>query len=307
MENRAYALAAGLFTILLGIGVVATALWFSGETVENDEYVLISRYPVSGLNPQAPVRYRGVTVGKVVDIKFDQQEARAILGKILVQTGTPLTEGTFARLGSQGVTGLSYVMLDDDGKKPAPLVSSAGAPPRIEVRPSFIDSLSASGEEMIVNFNQVAKRVNVLLSDENQQQLIATLRNLDHATGKFSSLATSMEPTVKALPGLINDTGVTLKRADTLLAGINDRLDSFERAAKGAEQLGLSGSALSDAMLTESVPRLNVLLDDVQRSSRGLERLLNEINEQPASLIFGRSPNPPGPGEPGFNASRGSR
>jgi len=45
----------------------------------------------------------------------------------------------------------------------------------------------------------------------------------------------------------------------------------------------------------------------VQRSSRGLERLLNEINEQPASLIFGRSPNPPGPGEPGFNASRGSR
>ena len=307
MENRAYALAAGLFTILLGIGVVATALWFSGDAVENDEYVLISRYPVSGLNPQAPVRYRGVTVGKVVDIKFDQQEARAILVRILVQTGTPLTEGTFARLGSQGVTGLSYVMLDDDGKKPAPLVSSTGAPPRIEVRPSFIDSLSASGEEMIVNFNQVAKRVNVLLSDENQQQLIGTLRNLDHATAKFASLATSMEPTVKALPGLINDTGIALKRADTLLAGINDRLDSFERAAKGAEQLGLSGSALSDAMLTESVPRLNVLLDDVQRSSRGLERLLNEINEQPASLIFGRSPNPPGPGEPGFNAPRGSR
>ena len=166
MENRAYALAAGLFTILLGIGVVATALWFSGDAVENDEYVLISRYPVSGLNPQAPVRYRGVTVGKVVDIKFDQQEARAILVRILVQAGTPLTEGTFARLGSQGVTGLSYVMLDDDGKKPAPLVSSTGAPPRIEVRPSFIDSLSASGEEMIVNFNQVAKRVNVLLSDE---------------------------------------------------------------------------------------------------------------------------------------------
>jgi phospholipid/cholesterol/gamma-HCH transport system substrate-binding protein len=62
MENRAYALAAGLFTILLGIGVVATALWFSGDAVENDEYVLISRYPVSGLNPQAPVRFSGVSV-----------------------------------------------------------------------------------------------------------------------------------------------------------------------------------------------------------------------------------------------------
>ena len=307
MENRAYALAAGLFTLLLGIGVIATALWFSGQTVENDEYLLVSHYPVSGLNPQAPVRYRGVTVGKVVDIKFDQQDRRAILVKILVQTGTPLTEGTYAQLGSQGVTGLAYVMLDDDGKKPAPLNSDGGHLARIDVRQSFFDSVSTSGQEMIVNFNQVAQRVNTLLSDDNQKQLVGTLRGLDQATGKFASLATAMEPTVKALPVLLNDTGIALKRADTLLANINTRLDSFERAANSAEQLGSRGVALSDAMLTESVPRLNVLLDDVQRSSRGLERLLNEINEQPASLIFGRNPMPPGPGEPGFGAQRGTR
>ncbi len=307
MENRAYALAAGLFTLLLGIGVVATALWFSGDTVQNDEYLLVSHYPVSGLNPQAPVRYRGVTVGKVVDIKFDQQDARAILVKILVQTGTPLTQGAYARLGSQGVTGLSYVMLDDDGKKPAPLVAEGGQPARIEVRPSFMDSISASGEELVANFNQVAKRVDTLLSDDNQKQLIGTLRNLDHATGKFASLATSMEPSVKALPALMNDAGIALKRADTLLANIDRRVDSFERTAKSVEQLSNNGAALTDAMLTETVPRLNVLLDDVQRSSRGLERLLNEVNEQPASLIFGRNPMPPGPGEPGFTAQRGTK
>ena len=95
-----------------------------------------------------------------------------------------------------------------------------------------------------------------------------------------------------------------LKRADTLLANLNQRVESFERAAKSAEQLGNSGTALSEAMLTESVPRLNVLLEDVQRASRGLERLLNEINEQPQSLVFGRNPLPPGPGEPGFAARR---
>jgi phospholipid/cholesterol/gamma-HCH transport system substrate-binding protein len=98
-----------------------------------------------------------------------------------------------------------------------------------------------------------------------------------------------------------------LKRADTLLANIDRRVDSFERAAKSAEQLSNNGAALTDAMLTETVPRLNVLLDDVQRSSRGLERLLNEVNEQPASLIFGRNPTPPGPGEPGFAAQRGTK
>ena len=31
MENRAYAFAVGLFTLLLGAGVVLAAMWFSGE------------------------------------------------------------------------------------------------------------------------------------------------------------------------------------------------------------------------------------------------------------------------------------
>ena len=55
---------------------------------------------------------------------------------------------------------------------------------RIDVRPSFMDTVSASGQEMIDNFNQVAKRVNALLNEENQKQLMATLRNLDTATSK---------------------------------------------------------------------------------------------------------------------------
>ncbi len=307
MENRAYALMAGLFTLLLGIGVVAAALWFSGNAVENDEYVLVSRYPVSGLNAQAPVRYRGVTVGKVVDIKFDPLDPRAILVRILVQTGTPLSEGTYAQLGSQGVTGLAYVMLDDDGKKPGPLKGEGDQLARIEVRQAFFDSVTASGQEMIVNFNNVAKRVSGLLSDDNQKQLMSTLHNVDQAAARATTLAAAMEPAMKALPALVNDTGIVLKRADTLLANLNQRVESFERAAKSAEQLGISASALSETMLTESVPRLNVLLDDVQRSSRGLERLLNEINDQPASLIFGRNPMPPGPGEPGFAAQRGAK
>lgn len=307
MENRAYALAAGLFTILLGVGVVGTALWFSGETVQNDEFLLESHYPVSGLNAQAPVRYRGVTVGKVVSINFDQQNPRSILVKIQVQSGTPLTQGAYAQLGSQGVTGLSYVMLDDDGKKPDRLVGNNGALPRIPVKPSFMDTLSNSGQDLIANFNVVAGRINTLLSDDNQKQLLSTLHNVDNATARFSSIATSMEPAVKALPGVINDAGIALKRADALLANIDRRLDSFERAAKSTEQLTTNGAALSDALLTETVPRLNVLIEDVQRSSHGIERMLYEINDQPQSLIFGRNTTPPGPGEPGFYAPRGAK
>ena len=307
MENRAYALAAGLFVLLLGGGVIAAALWFTGTAIETEDYLLVSRQPVAGLNAQAPVRLRGVTVGKVVSIDMDPHDSRTIQIRISVKSGTPLTKGTYAQLGSQGVTGLSFVNLDDDGSKPEPLLGEGDNVARIEVRPSFFDNVSASGQEMLDNFNLVAKRVNTLLSDENQKQLVGTLRNLDQVSGRIASLATAIEPAVKVLPALMSDTGIALKRADTLLANLNQRVDSFERAANSAEQLSNSGAALSEAMLTDSLPRVNVLLEDLQRSSRGLERLLNEINEQPQSIVFGKHPLPPGPGEPGFAAQRGAR
>ncbi|HEV2008863.1 MAG TPA: MlaD family protein, partial [Burkholderiales bacterium] len=188
MENRAYAVAAGLFTLLLSIGVVIAAFFFRGDVAETSEYLLVSHYPVSGLNSQAPVRYRGVTVGKVGSIRFDPLEPRTILVEITVQTGTPLTKGTYAKLGSQGVTGLAYVMLDDDGKKPEPLVGDGENPTRIDVRPSFFDTVTSSGQEMIDNFNEVAKRVNTLLDEDNQKQLIGTLRNIDAVSGKVATL-----------------------------------------------------------------------------------------------------------------------
>jgi phospholipid/cholesterol/gamma-HCH transport system substrate-binding protein len=293
MENRAYALAAGLFTLIFGISVVAAALWLGGNVIETQQYLLVSRYPVTGLNVQAPVRFRGVTVGKVVEIRFDPLDLPNILVEVSVQTGTPLTRGTYAKLGSQGITGLSYVILDDDGKNPEPLLGEGDELARIEVRPSFMDTVTASGEELIQNANKVAGRVQALLSDENTQQLLSTLRSMDKASSRVASLATELEPVVK-------DAGIALKRADTLMASFDRRLDSFERAAKGADQL-------SETLVNESLPRLNVLLEDLQRNSRSLERLLSDLDEQPSSIVFGKSPQPPGPGEPGFGKPRGAQ
>src|SRR5690606_35981019 len=115
MENKAHAQAAGLFTQLLGAAVLLAATWFSGETYETQRYVLESKYPVTGLNEQAAVRYRGVAIGKVTDIRFDPRNSGLILIDIAINSEMALTRGTFAELRYQGVTGLAYIMLDDAG------------------------------------------------------------------------------------------------------------------------------------------------------------------------------------------------
>jgi len=307
MENKAYALAAGLFTLLLLIGVLAAAVWFSGEAVPTNNYLLVSRYPVTGLNIQAPVRYRGVAVGKVETIEFDALEPRTILVAISVNAGTPLTNGVYAQLGSQGVTGLSYVILDDDGSKPGPLVSDNGGLPRIDVRPSFMDTLTASGQELVTVASTVAKRLDTLLDEKNQAQLLRTLTTVEQASAHLARLSDEAAPALKALPVVIQDASVALKRADALLTNLNQRVEAVSGAARGIEQIGASSAALSDSLINESLPRLNLLADDLARSSRNFDRLIDQITEQPASLVFGRGQVAPGPGETGYKDAEGAQ
>jgi phospholipid/cholesterol/gamma-HCH transport system substrate-binding protein len=106
MENRAHALAAGLFVVFLSIGLVMATIWFTGDTVQRVDYLLVSKVQVSGLNPKAPVRLRGVDVGKVEDIDFDPKDPRTILVRVAVDSAAPITKGTYASFSHLGVTGL---------------------------------------------------------------------------------------------------------------------------------------------------------------------------------------------------------
>jgi len=71
VENRAYALAAGLFTVVLAAALVAAGLWFRRDNIRFAQYVVTTESSVAGLKVEAPVRYRGVDVGRVESIRIE--------------------------------------------------------------------------------------------------------------------------------------------------------------------------------------------------------------------------------------------
>lgn len=312
MENRAYAIAVGLFTLLLGSGVVFLVMWFSGDTEKRDTYRLESRFAVTGLNIQAPVRFRGVEVGRVESIAFEDKAARSILIAVSVKSDTPITRGTYAQLGSQGVTGLAYVILDDEGDKPERLSPADSEKTRIPVRQSFFDEVAGSGKNLVADANEVARRLRALLNEKNQAQLMRTLGGLETATRGVADIARKLDPAIRNMPAVTDEARKAFARADTLLANMNtlttelvQRVDTLERVSKGADQVGGAAQSLSGAAVGETLPRINALLEELARNSRNLDRLLVELGDQPASLIFGRPGVAPGPGEAGFNPREG--
>lgn len=295
MENRAHALVAGLFVIFLAAAVAAVAIWLGGGATTRDKYLLVSEFPVNGLNSQAVVRYRGVTVGKVESIRLNPENPHFIHIRIAVDRDLQLTRNTYAQLGFQGLTGLAFVQLNDDGKQAEPLVTSVDDPAQIPFRPSTLDGLAESGQRLLGNANGLIEQLNLLLNDQNQAQFAAILENTRGATGRLQNVLSQLEPGIQSLPALAANASAVLKRTDQLVADLN-------RIAVKANQQGGVVDNLSHTAgeLVDTMHKLREATEGITRNTRSIDRVLLQVEEQPRSLLFGRSPPLPGPGEEGF-------
>ena len=294
MENRAHALAAGLFVIVLGAAAAVAAMWFTGGTAARDIYLLVSDSPVTGLNPQAMVRYRGVSVGKVENIRLDPKDSHTILIRIAVDRSLPLTKNAYAQLGYQGLTGLAFVQLNDEGGDAEKLQTDSDHPARIPLRPSALDSITNSGQRLLSNANVLIERLNLLLDDQNRGRFADILENTEGVTGRLRGIVGQLEPGLKALPGVAADASSLLRHTDQLIVDLNQMTT---RISQGGAVDNLSQTA---AELTETMQRLREVTEGLTRNSRSVDRVLMQLEEQPRSLLFGRMPPPPGPGEDGF-------
>jgi phospholipid/cholesterol/gamma-HCH transport system substrate-binding protein len=208
MENKSHALAAGTFVALLLALVIALSVWLTRDTRDLQIYELSSADAVTGLQPQASVRFKGVNVGKVMAITLDPQKPGNVLIKVAIDGQAPITESSFATLGFQGVTGLAFVQLDDTGESKVELPRGGTPPARIPMRRNFMTKLTDQGEDLLAQLISGSGRVNALLSQDNQKALMSAIDNMSQAAASLQQLANS---TNKALPQLLEDSRAYLR------------------------------------------------------------------------------------------------
>lgn len=306
MESRSHAIAAGLFAIVLSAGVVLALWWFSDKREATRELVLVTSSSVNGLNPQATVRYRGIVAGKVAGIGLDPGNPRDVLVTVRIRADLPLTQGTRARLATQGVTGLAFIALDDSGEDTAPL---AGDPPRIRLAPGLIDEVSAASLQTLNRVRELAERLAGLANPDNLARIERTLAHLERSSQ-------GLERTLQEAPQTLAAVRQVFSKDN--LARIRGSLDNLERLSGEAVPLAREGRTLltrlqtvseridtlagatGEGVATSTLPRLNGLLQELTVTSRQLSDLLDEIDNSPQLLLLGRGKPVPGPGEAGF-------
>ena len=312
MESRAYALITGLFVLGIAGCIVLWAHWLAKTPLARTAYRVVAMGPVSGLNPEAQVRYRGMGVGRVSAIALDPKDPRRILVSIEVDDNIPVTRGTYAQLGMEGITGIAFVHLQDNYKDMQPIARTADGIAELPLRPGFFDLISDSAEGAVTDARELMASMNGLLTPENRKRIATTLgslerisANLEVASARMPAaiaraeawlseenrrLATSslehINETVRALPELARETQLLVKDARAL-AGEVGRMSNEAGSATGSVR-------------DETLPRVNALAESVERSSQRVGHLAQQLEREPQSALFGRKPGRPGPGEPGF-------
>lgn len=311
MTKESYALLTGLFVLVLGAALVGITIWLGHYGEERDTYIVATQGSVSGLNVESTVSYRGVDAGKVAAIDFDPRDPRTILVRIEVNTGMPITYGTYAKLRVQGLTGLAQVELNDTGENPAPLATSKEHPARIPLRPSLFDKLTDVGANILFHADELMARLGEMLNENNRGRIQRILADLETAAGHFAGLEDRMDKAYAAVQGASENVQTasakavkTLTHIDEVALDLRKLTRQIQDFTKNADALTLTGKNAGDTMIKTTLPRLNALLEDLQSTATQVKRLSDLLARNPQALLYGPRPSAPGPGEPGYQAPR---
>ena len=135
--------------------------------------------------------------------------------------------------------------------------------------PANFEKASENALPMLSTATNMLNNISDMASKKNQALLVQTFE--------------SIKQTSDAERPLISELTLTAKKFTTT-----------------ADQIELSTDRLTNTLENETFPQLHALTQNMNRSVNHFDQLIDVLEENPQSIIFGKPVSPPGPGEAGF-------
>jgi phospholipid/cholesterol/gamma-HCH transport system substrate-binding protein len=300
MEREANYAAVGAFVLLVTLAGALFVYWYS-DTREHRDYNRYEIYftgSVSGLEKGASVRYLGVPVGRVDDLRIDPRDSSRAEVIVDLDSSTPVSEHTIAELNLQGVTGLLYIDLSEDRSgKPLPPTVASLRYPVIRSAPSRFDVFLTGLPELVAAVGNLVGRANRLLSDENIAAVSSAVGNLDKAASGLPRTLKDLNALIAELRGASSELSASARIAH----GILETVDPDVRAA--AARLRAIADSLADAsgeldkaiaenrqdirsFTRQGLPEIERFVREGRAAARDIRELSNSLRENPAQILY---------------------
>jgi phospholipid/cholesterol/gamma-HCH transport system substrate-binding protein len=317
METRARYLLVGSFVLMLLLALAGFGAWLAGSTVNErfDLYQVAFTGSVNGLQTGSAVRYRGVPIGRVTDIRIDPDNIANILVTLELRAGTPIKEDMIAVVEMQGITGIASVQLRGGLQQSANLVAKdADHLPRIRAGQSALEQVFDSTPQILARAALLLDRLNGLLDERNtaklerilddtvsimdgfaagQPQLAATVERLSSAAVKVSATADRYTALADDLQGLAKTAGAEVgglgEQGRASLAAVTKAGESFQGLARRLDALvAANGQSVAD-FSQSGLYEFTQMTSEARQLIAVLSRISKEFERDPTGYILGGS------------------
>lgn len=288
METKANFAMIGAATLAGIVAAMLFALWIAGASLNRQYHVYVVQFegPVRGLARGGEVRFQGIKVGEVTDLRIDPDDATQVLARVRIDAATPVRANSIGRLEPVGLTGVNLIQIEA-GTTASPLLEPrlGQAPPRIHGEPSEIDKLLGAGGDIAERTSRALLAIQSLLTEENVKRVSNTLGNLEKTSAElernkrlFADARATIE-NLSAMSGKARERDIVGKADDAVAA----MRDAAQRSDAAIASIQLAAEIASE----QNLPELSIAVQDMRRLSVALETVALSLERNPNQFVVG--------------------
>ncbi len=292
MDYKSSEIKAGIFIVISIVMFIVFLAIIVGMNSFSEKVDYLARFEyVGGIEKGSAVRYAGLQVGSVTDVRLTNDGFPGAEVVIQVEKETPIRVDSRAFMTTIGIMGSAYIEI------------TAGTPTSKRLQPGeIIQSEDVTGfaqmtgvaSNAIDEMTMLLHRMNDLLNEHNRKRISNMITSLDDIAG-------NTEESLQA----------TLDNMNTLISQVNELVDAAEQIVLKNENTLSSSVAKLETLLDASVTTMssvegmvskvddtifanqqqyNQIIGNLNSTMENLNEFSQTIKEQPSSMIRNTAP-----------------
>lgn len=289
----------GLFVIITLVAIYIVINFLKGQDLFNKNIKYYTVFEdVEGLTATGPVYIRGLKVGTVESIQYDNSDGNFIV-RISVKSDYAIPLNSVAEIYSADILGGKSVRINlgdsNIQAKENDTLQSNTVPDMITMLANGVGPLKEQAQQLMANMNVTLDNINSILDSNAKANLSQTFYNLNRTLKNAEGISRNLNDLSPEIKELIQNLSVLSQNLNTGSEDLNASLKNINRITGGLSETDLKTTIENLGNLLEkiqdpdgSVGKLlttDSLHNSIENLVKDVDNLIEKITENPKKYI----------------------